>query len=267
MVLRFTNASGDIYDFQSADASVQERSGFGSAPVVTTLIPRAFRDGGAYLRRVSQPRILTIQWLIMGKTQSLWTSLRDATEILSPALDQGTLEIQPPGAGEIYSIDGSVLRLDTPRSVSSFGAVRATVQFECPFPFWRGATLQTQAISVNAANVTDTITYNGTVPVFPSVVIGGAGFGFSDPRWENLTHGGNLQTSSVAVSDVQTVEADHFLSEILRQTSGLNLIGNLGTTNRFWALHPGDNSVRCYRNGTTSTLPYEFSWYPLFSGV
>ena len=57
MVLRFTNANGEQFDFRSPDIAVERVDGTGASEVDTFLIERAFREGASYVRRRSRFKV------------------------------------------------------------------------------------------------------------------------------------------------------------------------------------------------------------------
>lgn len=265
MVLRFTNANGEQFDFRSPDIAVERVDGTGASEVDTFLIERAFREGASYVRRRSRPRIITIPFSFLGRTQPLWDVKREISAKLSPALGLGTLEYEPAGADQVYAIDASVRRLDTNQR-PAYGV--GTVQFECPFPFWRGATLQSHVVNVTSSSTTHNIAVGGELPVYPLVTVGENHAGsFTNPRWQNNTTGKTMTTSGLTVSSGQRVVADHDNATLDRAPSALNLLSALTETSEFWELRTGTNSVQCFRSGTLSTLDYRFEWWELFSGV
>lgn len=273
MILRFTNELGLIYTFedgsQAVDAIVHAVEGAGASGVDTHLIEKAFREGMAYVRRRSTPRILTIPFNLLGETQEYWDARREMAQKLSPALGLGVLEFQPDGADQIYRIDASVVQLALPYTNRDFLRDGA-VQFEAPFPFWRGQTEQSQTINVDdgVSSAIDTIDVSGgDVPTAPTVTIGEAlAQTVTDPFWENQTHGGSMATSGLSVNSNQHLVANHLLSTLELET-GASRINTLALTSRFWDLRLGEQTVRCGRTGTSGTLDFVFEWWELFSGI
>lgn len=266
MILRFINALGEVVDFFHTDIVLQGISGLGASGVDTTLIERAFREGAAYIRRRSQPRMITISFDLVGPQQATGSTRADLLRRLSPALGQGTLEYRPGATGDVFSIDGSVIQLQVPASNPGF-LERSAVQIECPFPFWRGQTLNTQTIEVAGSLASETVTNTSNLPIFPTVTVEEAAGGtVVDASWNNTTTGENMTTTADAGSG-QRIEADHFTSDITRQPAGVNLIDEVAITSRFWALQPGANTVQCSRSGTLGDVHFIFSWHDLLSGV
>lgn len=262
MLLRYTNANGTEFDFTTDDVVIQQIDGADAAGVNTTMIQRAFREGSAYLRRRTPPRYITVSFNLVGVTQSYWAARREASEGLSPGVGLGTLEFQPEDADQIYEIDCSVSQLSIPYTNDSF-AQGCAVEFEAPFPFWRGTTLQSESLISNG-----TIVVSGQLPVYPTVYIArNNAVSFSTPRWRNLTNGGDMNATGIAsFITSQHLVADHFNSTLQRAASPLNHLNDLTIESNFWRLDVGSNSLQCTKGGV-GTVAFEFEWYDLYSGV
>lgn len=137
MLISFTNANDETFNITGNYILSPNWSGFGELPVDVQMSKAPYQDGKTYIDTIAEPRILTIEFAIMGDTrQEVFDRRLIVTRHFNPKLGLGILKWTQDD-GTIYYLDCLVSKPVFPSGDGQSASHQIVIiQFIAPNPFW-----------------------------------------------------------------------------------------------------------------------------------
>ena len=220
----------------------------------------------------------------LGSPELVTARKRELTYLMDPARGYGQLRVTSHDSSQrvinAYLEDGMGLE-ESLNSTYGKRWFRASLQFLCPYPYWRDST----TTSATIGNTGTTATFFPFFPlrlssssVFGSTTIDNTGEVIAYPRWhitgpgssiyiKNLTTGKtiNLDTTLMAGESV-TIDTTPGVRTVTKN-DGTNLFGDLSADSSLWPLVKGTNAIQLEMSSADANSSIQYSYERQFLGV
>jgi hypothetical protein len=282
--LKFTNANGVEYSFDTDDMFVHSLGGLNSS-VMTNYVKSPSQIGDYYVGKTIERRNITIKFTLMKYTQTdfltekalLNACFNPSLSNLDPDDDEvGTLEFYIDGTK--YSIQGrstANLYAEEPPGKGEMD-IKGQIIIECPYPYFRvgdlitvdmdyvtgGLTLPfTLPLTLGTRNPTYTITITGNVPSPFIFEVSG----ITDPKLVNQD-AKKLEIERTILS-TETLAIDTTFGVRTVEIDGVNSFQYLTTDSEFFYLYPGVNTLTYVDSGTVIGATAQLKYYNWVAGI
>jgi hypothetical protein len=198
-----------------------------------------FQIGNSLIGVSVEPRVISMTVLVNGGTETnMHTKMKDLVKALaiSPVRPD-----QPQPMGKLKAtVNGATYEIDCiPQSSPQFvhtdasGIRYADMEFYCPYPYWRSATIKTSAVTAAGTNLT--VTNGGDITIPCIIKIGGA---VSSP--EVTASNGQKMSFGYNIATGKTLIVDSHFGKKSATVDGVSVLSKMNfASSTFFMLPPG----------------------------
>lgn len=283
MLISFTNGNGETFDIHENYILSPNWSGFGELPVDIQMSKAPYQDGKTYIDTIAEPRIITIEFAIMGNTrQEVFDRRLIVARYFNPKLGLGILKWTQDN-GTIYYLDCLVSQPVFPSgNGQSASHQMVIIQFIAPNPYWYDPT-QIERIMIgfsggfsfpfsfpiNFGQVGTQIDVEnkGTVDTPVMIYLYGE---VVDPVIINLLTGEEISViRTVSDGDILIINTAFGEKAAMVLSGGeyINAFEYVDPESIFWKLKPGINPIKYTVTSEGENAQCRLYYYNRFSGV